>query len=156
MFYSDNLCIQPLKMSRFAEYAFGSQESEGESVNDTPDVYPYQTLHHAHAMRLLRLRPASKETSEVECELFEDNLENKPQYEALSWSWGDESWGSGIQISQDGTTYLFEVPEALVSALKALRRRRKSRVLWIDAICINQGSADEKNRQGKLDGESGC
>ncbi|EMT68770.1 Heterokaryon incompatibility protein 6, OR allele, partial [Fusarium odoratissimum] len=36
------------------------------------------------------------------------------------------------------------------AALRRLRWKRKKRVLWIDAICINQADVDEKNTQVPL------
>ena len=69
------------------------------------------------------------------------------EYEALSWSWGRVPWDSKIQIHENGESFYFEATESLVDALKALRRKRRNRVLWIDVVCINQREPDEKNQQ---------
>ncbi|KAF2025632.1 HET-domain-containing protein [Setomelanomma holmii] len=36
------------------------------------------------------------------------------------------------------------------AALRCLKRRGRRRVLWIDAVCIDQGNVDEKNYQVQL------
>lgn len=47
----------------------------------------------------------------------------------------------------------FEVTVNPALALRSLREPRQSRVLWIDAICINQKDTDEKNIQIPLMGD---
>ncbi len=64
-------------------------------------------------------------------------------YEALSYVWGDAndretSFLNGV---------LFKVTRNLYSALRHLRYADRSRTLWIDAICINQGNVLERNHQ---------
>lgn len=69
------------------------------------------------------------------------------QYEALSWRWGDEAKGPySIMIKQGGVLYKKRVSETLGLALKYLRFERE-RILWIDAICINQEDHDERSSQ---------
>lgn len=121
-----------------------SDFSEGdEAVQD----YEYHELSTRNSIRLLKLHPSDQKESELVCELLEQSLSGKTEYEAVSWSWGDEPWNSKINIREGDMTFNFCVPESLVSALLALRRRRKARVLWIDAICINQDEPTEKNFQ---------
>ena len=127
-----------------------SSDSEEESQEERLDPYRYQEVIGQHTIRLLALRSGGKKAADIECELFEANLDEKAtQYEALSWSWGGDSWDQGIRIHQKGLVYHFDLPNTLVEALKALRLRKENRVLWIDAICINQSNPDEKNRQGE-------
>jgi Heterokaryon incompatibility protein (HET) len=38
----------------------------------------------------------------------------------------------------------------LVSALRHLRKSNESRLIWTDALCINQGDSKEKTHQVKL------
>ncbi len=44
----------------------------------------------------------------------------------------------------------FPVTINLKAALRALRQRKKVRVLWVDAVCINQADIPEKNVQVPL------
>ena len=65
-----------------------------------------------------------------------------PQYDALSYMWGPEVM-KPIEIY--GTTY--EIRENLWQAFLHLRLETETRVLWVDAICIDQESVEERNHQ---------
>lgn len=66
-----------------------------------------------------------------------------PDYEALSYAWGNESYKCGISI--DGRT--LSVTENLQNALTQLRYATRPRTLWVDAICLNQNDETEKRHQ---------
>ena len=74
-------------------------------------------------------------------------------YEALSWTWDTAGPTNSIKINKevDGedAAFAFTISHNLSLALKALRYKEKSRVLWVDAICINQDAyqLDERNHQ---------
>jgi hypothetical protein len=109
------------------------------------------------AMRILKLRPATSDTSQIDCSLIipemdpEGNLITPESYDALSWSWGTSEKTKYIRITQgDGhneKTYAKSVTPTLYSALRSLRDHKRTRFLWIDAICINQENFDERNHQ---------
>ncbi|PMD23515.1 heterokaryon incompatibility, partial [Hyaloscypha hepaticicola] len=67
----------------------------------------------------------------------------KPVYEALSYTWGDESNMRNIRLNG----CLFAVSNNLYEALSHLRTSAAERTLWIDAISINQRDIDEKSSQ---------
>ena len=69
--------------------------------------------------------------------------DNIPTYEALSYVWG--SLENRINIQVGGHT--LAVTQNLAEALPYLRYKDKPRVLWIDAICINQQDLKERSRQ---------
>jgi len=76
-------------------------------------------------------------------------LSDAPPYEALSYVWGPFNSPDDpdlIQLNDCG----FEVTTNLWRALYALRHETKDRVLWIDAICINQGDLEERSSQVQL------
>jgi Heterokaryon incompatibility protein (HET) len=64
-------------------------------------------------------------------------------YDALSYSWGHDTAKSRILLDN----CKFEVSENLSSALRHLRHRLIDRVLWVDAICINQEDLEERSKQ---------
>jgi len=66
-----------------------------------------------------------------------------PQYEALSYVWGDPP--STAEISVNGHT--IKVRQNLEDALLALRLSDTERVMWIDALCINQDDIQERSAQ---------
>lgn len=123
--------------------------SDGGETEEELGEYEYTNLTASNSIRILTLRPGSrKKANEIVCELVEKNLKDvKGQYEALSWAWGTDPWDKKIRIRTEPSDAFLKVPQSLVSALSALRDRKKPRALWIDAICINQMQPDEKNRQ---------
>lgn len=69
-------------------------------------------------------------------------------YEALSWRWGDETAGTyAVMILKNGALYKKKVSETLGLALKYLRYERRERIIWIDALCINQNDHEERSSQ---------
>jgi len=76
------------------------------------------------------------------------SLDENPSYEALSYTWGDTSV-QGPRILLDSKP--FQVTVNLGAALLNLRDEAsgdpKERILWIDAICINQTDIQERNEQ---------
>lgn len=77
------------------------------------------------------------------------------QYEALSYVWGKPSGGNeqahSILIRDgQGGTFDLEITPNLSSALMELRKGHTTRRLWVDAICIDQKSDQEKNNQVPL------
>ncbi|KAK1752769.1 heterokaryon incompatibility protein-domain-containing protein [Echria macrotheca] len=96
-------------------------------------------------IRLLRLLPGKKDAP-ICCTLRVVSLNKKPEFDALSYVWGDPT--ATKTISVDGED--FEATSNLEAALRALRSRHKLRTLWVDAICINQRDVAEKNSQVPL------
>ena len=94
-------------------------------------------------IRLLILKPAEDTNALICCRLQHVTFAQKPKYEALSYTWGNEIVRHKISI--DGKD--FEVGQNLFDALRHLRDPLKDRTLWVDAICINQSNVPEKNHQ---------
>lgn len=97
-------------------------------------------------MRLLRLLPHLDEHSGIKCHLFTCTLLDSGSthpYEALSYVWGPENNQQSISIDN------CELPVRanLHAALSHLRDRFMERIIWIDAMCINQEDNDEKGQQ---------
>jgi hypothetical protein len=102
-------------------------------------------------IRLIKLHPRPANTSTQRdltprCDLIHVSLDNKPDYAALSYTWGDP------RDTQMITVGLSSVPVTrnLYSALEHLRYDNTVRVIWIDALCINQVDDEEKSWQVKL------
>ncbi|PMD37676.1 HET-domain-containing protein, partial [Hyaloscypha variabilis F] len=105
--------------------------------------YIYQPILQSNSIRLLTLFPGTKGTT-IQCELQEVSLSNnRPPYCALSYVWGDPSVTAGIRVH----CRELQVTTNLQSALQCLRLCDTSRILWIDAICIDQGNLTERNEQ---------
>ncbi|CAG8961592.1 hypothetical protein HYFRA_00006126 [Hymenoscyphus fraxineus] len=94
-------------------------------------------------IRLLNILPSEDPTSAIECQILHVRLSQKPLYEALSYTWGDEDESQHLLIRGEK----YGLRENLWSAIKQLRLERTTRCLWIDAICINQTDTAERNHQ---------
>lgn len=71
------------------------------------------------------------------------HLSRCPAFEALSYAWGNPEPIQPVFIN--GTRVM--VTYNLDIALRNLRDAQSRRILWIDALCINQADVDERNRQ---------
>jgi len=95
-------------------------------------------------IRLLAIRPGQGGDT-ISCTLRHVYLDEKPQYEALSYSWGDPSQTHEIGIFLHGD--LLKVTPNLFAALKYLRQEATETVLWVDALCIDQANVQERSSQ---------
>lgn len=116
--------------------------------------FAYTVLDKAEpSFRLLTLHPAKDRTSPLKCSLSNTSLNELPDFEALSYTWGSPIEGDKAYESpaSDQTILLNDMPftirKNLFDALTQLRLADASLVLWIDAICINQTDIDERNHQ---------
>jgi hypothetical protein len=110
--------------------------------------FQHQLLKNTDSIRVLYLQPDQFD-DDIKVELTEVSLTNPPSYEALSYVWGSPTVNN--PISCHGKDLLVTVN--CIAALRRLRNKKKRRVLWIDAICIDQSSMNERNRQVKLMGD---
>lgn len=65
------------------------------------------------------------------------------EYEALSYVWGESTNEHFIYIKSQRTP----ITDNLWQALKALRFLDEERVLWVDALCIDQSNEEERSKQ---------
>lgn len=94
-------------------------------------------------IRLLVLSATRHADHRLQGRLIIKSLDASPKYEALSYTWGLPS-ESNFKIWVNGI--LVPVRRNLLCALRVLRRPQE-RVLWIDALCINQNDESEKSHQ---------
>jgi hypothetical protein len=126
------------------------------SDNSSPKLqYRHVPLTKPGTIRLLRLLPHPTQDSPLQCQLLEYPLlepgeteqgHDSHLYEALSYVWGDPDGDHSISV--DG--HDLSVTANLHAALQHLRNRHLERVLWVDAVCINQGDDGEKEDQIRL------
>jgi len=86
-------------------------------------------------IRLLILHPGAWDAP-VRCSLAVESLNNHPEYDTLSYSWGQDTTPATILVENRPLT----IRKTLYNILQRLRRGvgGKDMALWIDAICINQ------------------
>ncbi|PWY91506.1 hypothetical protein BO94DRAFT_462372 [Aspergillus sclerotioniger CBS 115572] len=104
-----------------------------------PSYLPIQT---ADEIRLLILEPG-KGNDAIRCRLKHVSLSDNPKYEALSYVWGNPNKQGYIYC--DGKRV--RIGKELFNALGSLRESDRERVIWADALCINQGDNIEKGKQ---------
>jgi hypothetical protein len=96
-----------------------------------------------HEIRLVHINPSTGPEGMIHCNLVTVNLEESPQFEALSYEWGPAL--PNVQIMMNGRSV--SVRENLWWALRHLQLEDSRRVIWIDALCINQQDMAERNHQ---------
>lgn len=99
-------------------------------------------------IRLLCLEPAAHINTTIRASLCVSSLLKEPKYEALSYTWGTAQPEEKIELNGEP----FPVRENLFAALRRLRDIQNPRILWVDAICINQDSLSERRNQVLLMG----
>lgn len=119
--------------------------------------FQHHRLHSPRSIRLLSLLPSSDQSAPLNVSLFESPLDelssDKHSYDALSYVWGDPT--GSVPCMCNGKLLL--ITPNCNDALRNLRLPNQHRLLWVDAICIDQGnrkeSLQERNMQITLMGE---
>jgi Heterokaryon incompatibility protein (HET) len=116
-------------------------------------AYIYRPLSTPRSFRVIEILPAWKYDATIQISLKEVFLGNGSisslPFEALSYVWGSPVGSKPVFV--EGQTVL--VTANCDAALRRIRRRRRKRVLWVDALCTNQADIAERNEQVKLMGE---
>ena len=102
----------------------------------------YQPLTARDETRLLVLEPGQN-TDKITCGLMNVSLTWRARYEALSYTWGDPKVTKPATCSGKS----IDVTANLHSALHHLRHPDRQRILWVDALCINQEDDKDKETQ---------
>jgi hypothetical protein len=132
-----------------AVFATVDPNTIGGSSSSSPSRYEYTSLNYklGQEIRLLVVKPGQP-SDQLQCDVIHVNLEDQPDYEAVSYTWasdnGDATLSRSIYCSDN--KYI-PVTVNCDKALRQLRKHGLERRLWIDAACINQTSIDERNHQ---------
>jgi hypothetical protein len=104
--------------------------------------FPYDPLL-PRRVRLLLLEPG-EEAEPLICSFTDAPL----RYEAVSYTWGRSARPCQIHaFLNETTTTQINVTAHLDAALRALRSLDRQRILWIDAVCVNQEDLHEREGQ---------
>ncbi|KAH6670470.1 heterokaryon incompatibility protein-domain-containing protein [Halenospora varia] len=120
--------------------------------SEAPLPYVYGPLDTSrHEIRLLNVHPGNAGTK-VQANLIVVSLADSPSYEALSYTWGDSSQTSTIELfdgesAANSSKFVFKATTNLELALQHLRYSDGYLILWVDSICINQNDNIEKSSQ---------
>ncbi|KAJ2985484.1 hypothetical protein NUW58_g5503 [Xylaria curta] len=112
----------------------------------------YQPLTQPDEIRIISLLPYGDDiNAPIHCRFEHVRLEERPKYEALSYTWGDQSTQYPITVDAAGSTV--NVGRNCLLALRSLRLADEPRRLWVDALCINQTDLKEKTEQIPIIGD---
>jgi hypothetical protein len=103
--------------------------------------YKYEALE-KRQIRVVHLYP-TKGSGLMYCTIDRVSVDDNPTFEALSYTWGTSPERYQIQVGAS----VLSVGKNLAVALRTLSSVDKLRTLWIDAICIDQSNAAERNHQ---------
>lgn len=114
-------------------------------------TFQYTPLSNANRIRLLKLLPSPSRGAKLAFELEEISLSSTRQqverrYEAISYTWDGQKPTCSVWCASSD----LQITKNAAAVLCRLRRCVRPRWLWIDAICINQASIEEKNVQLSL------
>jgi heterokaryon incompatibility protein (HET) len=112
-------------------------------------LFVHRPLPEGKYFRILRLLPGNF-NDPIKCEVIITAFEKAPPYEPISYCWGDNT-ADRKEILCEGLP--FPIPSNLFEALRCFRLTTKPRLLWVDGLCINQGSDVEKGHQVAFMGE---
>ncbi|CAF9937775.1 hypothetical protein IMSHALPRED_000541 [Imshaugia aleurites] len=126
----------------------------------------------ASEIRLLTLLPGPPEAAiRITIDVVVLTKHKIPQFEAVSYAWGSTESTVNIFIDEKNrkrrkflnyllqrpaikkseatrvTSFILSVTRNLATALRYLRYGDRARVLWIDAICVNQNNLTERSQQ---------
>ena len=110
-------------------------------------LYPDLSLQ-TKQIRLLEIHPGAF-PDDLLANLSTAVLAEKPQYDALSYVWGEKHAKNPITVNEIAV----QVTENLYAAMQHLRRPDQSIFIWIDALCINQANTPERNNQVAMMGD---
>jgi hypothetical protein len=135
-----------------------SSKAASNTPSDSSFTYRYESLRsepNNYDVRLLLLYPSADASADIHCDLIKVDLgcflsfglKHFP-YVALSYMWGDSNPPRMIFLRGSRKS----VTPNLFTALRHLRRPTHISVLWVDALCIDQDNAKEKESQIPLMG----
>lgn len=109
----------------------------------------YDSLMGTDEIRLLHLDAYDDMTQPLHGYLRPTRLSQRPEYVALSYTWADQNSDRALcdRIFLGNAWTPFAVTSNCAAALRRLQSRGGTRVVWIDAICIDQANNGERSHQ---------
>ncbi|KAL2131494.1 hypothetical protein VTI74DRAFT_4959 [Chaetomium olivicolor] len=111
------------------------------NINSAASKSIYSALEAGH-IRMVNLHPG-EHGDPIRCSFVQVPFSEAPAFEALSYVWGAESDHSCILVN----SFPFRVTNNLYHALLQMRSQVDDRLIWIDALAINQSDTVERNYQ---------
>lgn len=109
----------------------------------------YHSLMGTDEIRLLHLDAYDTVSQPLHGCLRPTRLSQRPDYVALSYTWADQNGDRTLcdNIFLGSAWTPFAITSNCAAALRRLRSRGATRLIWIDAICIDQTNTGERSHQ---------
>lgn len=122
-----------------------------DSPEEIVTTYTYEALLSADHTRLIELHAHPDSEAPLRAQFIQINAEESfTQYDAISYTWGGQPSDQILEVSPSGSITKCSqvlITKNLANALTTVRYPNKSRLLWADALCINQSDDLEKAQQ---------
>ena len=131
-----------------------NQESLQQQMRPEPMLHKiYSRLPETDSIRLLCVHGSKIKSDPIHCSLLVCGLRDhsRPIFEALSYTWADSNGNSALcETIFIGPNY--DTCLVTKNCMAALQRYRIAvdRLIWVDAICINQFDLEERGQQVSL------
>ncbi|KAI3319596.1 HET-domain-containing protein [Xylariaceae sp. AK1471] len=119
------------------------------SYSEPATAYSFPPISKQSDTRLVYLFPGGFE-QDIRCEISVHDLSSRPEYEAVSYTWADETGNDDLCRTIFVSGKPLSVTRNCENALKRIRRSDSVRAVWIDAVCINQNDKNERGHQVQL------
>ncbi|KAK7757638.1 hypothetical protein SLS62_000014 [Diatrype stigma] len=104
----------------------------------------YEPLPQGEFIRLLEILPSPIGDSPLVCNISHcTTTQSERKYEAISYTWGNDTPTNAILLNGE----IAYVRDNLWQAIKHMRLIDEIRVVWVDALCINQADLAERASQ---------
>lgn len=132
------------KDSREAQYGVCKLPLDGASFPDSSQSFYRPLSRERREIRLLIVEQGLFDDP-IYCQLRhgELDLEVLPDYETISYCWGDSRLRGWLSVNDT----IISVPFSSEQTIRRMRLPDRSRTLWIDSVCINQSDLREKSSQ---------
>lgn len=122
------------------------------SIREHEFEYEHLDQSRSKKIRLIELLPGKYDAA-LRCNIIHADLESVHHpYRAMSYTWGDEDGDANLskKILCGPQSRVLWITWNCYNALRCIRPRRQSLVIWVDMICINQNDTAERNHQVHL------
>lgn len=109
--------------------------------------YKYAPLRGLHSIRLLTLHNAVSYETPIRISLREASLDASVNFAALSYTWATEDGDCSLSKHVECDGSIIKTTANCDAALRRIRQVKISLDIWVDAICINQSSNEERSLQ---------
>lgn len=127
----------------------GTAMQSGNGTKPSSVSHIYRSSLDSNHFRLIYITESEDISSPIHIQLDEYHLNDHPEYETVSYVWGGEDGDSTLcrPVFVGRFWDVILATRNCSALLHHLRPRRGCRIIWLDAICINQSDNIEKPAQ---------